>query len=45
VTREEADYVMNRLNFRPRKKIAFKTPYEVLFKTKINLTDQVALNT
>lgn len=45
VTREEADYVMNRLNFRPRKKLAFKTPYEVFFKTKINLTDQVALNT
>ena len=45
VTREEADYVMKRLNFRPRKKLAFKTPYEVFFKTKINLTDQVALNT
>ncbi len=45
VTGEQADYVMNRLNFRPRKKLAFKTPYEVFFKTNINLIDQVALVT
>ncbi|MHB8175042.1 MAG: IS30 family transposase, partial [Thermoleophilia bacterium] len=33
----------HRLNHRPRKKLGFKTPYEVLFKTSTMLT--VALQT
>jgi len=37
ITREDADFVMNRLNFRPRKCLGFKTPYEVLYNKKINL--------
>ena len=45
VSRKEVDHVMERLNHRPRKKLGFKTPFEVFFKTTTRLTDRVALAT
>jgi IS30 family transposase len=42
VTDEEINQATNRLNHRPRKTLNYRTPYEVLFKTKTSLT--VALN-
>lgn len=38
VTEPELERVMNRLNHRPRKSLNFKTPHEVLFKTRSSLT-------
>lgn len=38
ITDEEVAHIMNRLNHRPRKKLGFKTPYEVFFKTDTLLT-------
>jgi len=38
ITDQEVAHVMNRLNHRPRKKLGFKTPYEVFFKTDTLLT-------
>ena len=43
VSKYEIKYVENRLNHRPRKKLGFKTPYEVFFNTTELLT--VALRT
>ena len=31
---KKAEYAMERLNNRPRKKLGFKTPFEVFFKRK-----------
>ncbi len=38
ITNEEIAEAMHRLNHRPRKKLGFKTPYEVFFKTSTLLT-------
>jgi len=38
ITDDEVAEAMHRLNHRPRKKLGFKTPYEVLFKTSTLLT-------
>ena len=38
ITDDEVEAVMHRLNHRPRKKLGFKTPYEVFFKTSTLLT-------
>jgi len=38
VTKEEIKRAMERLNYRPRKTLGFRTPYEVFFSTKIPLT-------
>lgn len=38
ITDEEIAEAMHRLNHRPRKKLGFKTPYEVFFKTSTLLT-------
>ncbi len=38
ITDEEIAEVMHRLNHRPRKKLGFKTPYEVFFRTSTLLT-------
>jgi IS30 family transposase len=43
ITDDEIAEAEHRLNHRPRKKLGFKTPYEVLFKTSTMLT--VALQT
>ena len=43
VTQRELDHAMHRLNHRPRKRLGFKTPHEVFFRTKTSLT--VALGT
>ncbi|EQD27456.1 transposase, IS30 family, partial [mine drainage metagenome] len=43
VTRGELDQALHRLNHRPRKRLGFKTPYEVFFHTRTSLT--VALPT
>ena len=43
VTRKERDHATERLNHRPRKRLGFRTPYEVLFHTRTSLT--VALPT
>ena len=43
VTQKELDHAMHRLNHRPRKRLGFKTPYEILYRTKTSLT--VALGT
>ncbi|EQD27247.1 IS30 family transposase, partial [mine drainage metagenome] len=43
VTQRELNHAMHRLNHRPRKRLGFKTPYEVFFWTKTSLT--VALGT
>jgi IS30 family transposase len=32
------DYIMQRLNHRPRKALGFKTPYEVMYRTRTELT-------
>jgi len=41
--KDDINRVMNRLNRRPRKKLGFKTPYEVFYHTSAMLTPQVAL--
>lgn len=38
VTDQEIEHAMNKLNHRPRKTLGYRTPYEVLFKTKVSLT-------
>lgn len=43
VTQKELDHAMHRLNHRPRKRLGFKTPYEIFYRTKTSLT--VALGT
>ena len=43
VTRKELDHATERLNHRPRKRLGFRTPYEVFFHTRTSLT--VALPT
>ena len=42
VTKAETDYVMNRLNHRPRKTLGFRTPYEVFFNMRTPLTVALA---
>ena len=43
VTQKELNYIMGQLNYRPRKTLGFKTPYELFFKMNTLLT--VALHT
>lgn len=38
VSRQEMDQAMSRLNFRPRKSLRFKTPFEVFFHSSVALT-------
>jgi len=38
VTDEEVDFIMHRLNHRPRKTLGYRTPHEVFFNTKTQLT-------
>jgi transposase, IS30 family len=38
VARNEMEQAMSRLNFRPRKCLAFRTPFEVFFKQSVALT-------
>lgn len=38
VTDDELDLIMHRLNHRPRKKLGYRTPYEVFFNTQTQLT-------
>jgi len=38
VSNKEIEHAMSRLNFRPRKCLAFKTPFEVFFKKSVALT-------
>jgi len=38
VTDEEIDFIMHRLNHRPRKTLEYRTPYEVFFNTSTQLT-------
>jgi len=38
VTDDEIDFIMHRLNHRPRKTLGYKTPYEVFFNTSTQLT-------
>lgn len=38
VTDEEIDFIMHRLNHRPRKTLGYRTPHEVFFNTKTQLT-------
>lgn len=38
VTQKELQYIMDRLNHRPRKSLGFKTPYELFFNKKTLLT-------
>ena len=42
VTDDEIDFIMHRLNHRPRKTLGYRTPHEVFFNTKTQLT-RVAL--
>jgi IS30 family transposase len=39
VTDEEIDFIMHRLNHRPRKTLGYRTPHEVFFNTTSRLTD------
>ncbi len=38
VTLDELEHAMDKLNHRPRKTLGYRTPYEVLFKTRTSLT-------
>ena len=38
VTNEEIEHAMDKLNHRPRKTLGYRTPHEVLFKTRTSLT-------
>ena len=42
VTQKELEYIMHRLNHRPRKSLGYKTPYELFFKKKTLLTVALA---
>jgi len=44
VSPQEVDFIMQRLNHRPRKTLKYRTPHEVFFNTKTKLTG-VALGT
>ena len=43
VSREEIAFVMERLNHRPRKTLAFKTPHDIFVKSESNGFTHVAL--
>jgi len=43
VSREEIDFVMKRLNHRPRKTLAFKPPHGIFVKSESNGFTRVAL--
>jgi len=43
ITKEETRDIMLRLNNRPRKRLEFKTPYELLYNKNYKLTNSVAL--
>jgi len=43
VSREELSFVMERLNHRPRKTLAFKTPHDIFVKSESNGFARVAL--
>jgi IS30 family transposase len=43
IDKDDIRWVMDRLNHRPRKKLGFKTPYEVFYNTSTTLTPIVAL--
>ncbi len=43
ITKEETRDIMLRLNNRPRKRLEFKTPYEVFYNNNYKLTNSVAL--
>jgi len=45
ITKKEINEVLDKLNNRPRKRLGYKTPYEVIFKKKTKLTEMVALTT
>lgn len=45
VTDDEIQFVMDQLNHRPRKRLGFKTPFEVFFNVTTTLTEPVALTT
>lgn len=38
ITQKELEYIMARLNHRPRKSLGFKTPHELFFKQRTQLT-------
>lgn len=38
VSHKDMDYAMSRLNFRPRKSLRFKTPFEVFYHSSVALT-------
>jgi len=38
VTDDEIDFIMHRFNHRPRKLLGYRTPHEVFFNTKTQLT-------
>jgi len=38
VSHQEIDFIMHRLNHRPRKTLEYRTPHEVFFNTQTNLT-------
>ena len=43
ITKEETRDIMLRLNNRPRKRLEFKTPYEMFYNKNYKLTSSVAL--
>jgi len=43
ITKEETRDIMLRLNNRPRKRLEFKTPYELFYNKNYKLTNSVAL--
>ena len=43
IDKNDIRWVMDRLNHRPRKKLGFKTPYEVFYNTSTTLIPNVAL--
>ena len=45
ITNAEIRFVSDRLNHRPRKRLGFKTPFEVFFNVTTTLTKPVALTT
>jgi IS30 family transposase len=38
VTQQEIDQAMDKLNYRPRKSLGFRTPHEAFFNTRTSLT-------
>jgi len=45
ISSEELAFVMDRLNHRPRKRLAFKTPHDIFVKSASNDFDSIALRT